>query len=115
MKKKLKDFLHLISLRKKVIEWYNTEPIGGEDLKILDIMNSLEKPRIFQTMNDIENFEIFTTNGFSIGITQSPFLRGNFDDIVDFMLRFDRPRSIEYSACILLMSRIVIAHVEYWK
>ena len=95
----------------------NTKPIGGEDLKILDIMNSLEKseakPRIFQTMNDIENFEIFTTNGFSIGITHSPFFRGNFDDIVDFMLRFDRPRSIEYSACILLMSRIVIAHVEY--
>ena len=60
-------------------------------------------------MNDIENFEIFTTNGFSIGITQSPFFRGNFDDIVDLMLRFDRPRSIRYTACILLMTRIVIA------
>ena len=48
----------------------NTKPIGGEDLKILDIIHSLENPRLrlgfFQTTHDIENFKIFSTNGFNI-------------------------------------------------
>ena len=48
----------------------NTKPIGGEDLKILDIIHSLENLRLrlgfFQTIHDIENFKIFSTNGFSI-------------------------------------------------
>ena len=39
-------------------EWYNTESINRKDLEILDIMSNLEKseakPKIFQTMNDIE-------------------------------------------------------------
>ena len=48
----------------------NTKPFGGEDLKILDIIHSLENPRLrlgcFQITHDIENFKIFATNGFSI-------------------------------------------------
>ena len=48
----------------------NTKPFGGEDLKIFDIIHSLENPRLrlgfFQTIHDIENFKIFSTNGFSI-------------------------------------------------
>ena len=47
----------------------NTKPIGGEDLKILQIIHSLENPRLrlgfFQTIHDIENFKILSTNGFS--------------------------------------------------
>ena len=73
----------------------NTKPIGGEDLKILDIMNSLEKseakPRIFQTTNDIENFKIFSTNGFSIGITQHALFRGIFAQIVYFRPAMIKP------------------------
>ena len=38
----------------------NTKPFGGEDLKILDIIHSLENPRLrlgfFQTIHEIENF-----------------------------------------------------------
>ena len=48
----------------------NTDDLGGKDLKILDIIKIFEitrlKPRVFQTTHDIENFEIFTTNGLSI-------------------------------------------------
>ena len=55
---------------KKMLSNANTKPIGGKDLKILDIIHSLENPRLrlgfFQTIHDIENFKIFSTNGFSI-------------------------------------------------
>ena len=55
---------------KSMLSNANTKPIGGKDLKILDIIRSLENPRLclgfFQTTHDIENFKIFTTNGFSI-------------------------------------------------
>ena len=48
----------------------NTKPISGKDLIILDIILSLENPRLplgfFRTIHDIENFKIFFTNGFSI-------------------------------------------------
>ena len=55
---------------KRMLSNPNTEPIGGRDIEILDIICSLENPwlrlEFFQTTHDIENFMIFTTNGFSI-------------------------------------------------
>ena len=55
---------------KSMLSNANTKPIGGKDLKILDIIRSLENPRLrlgfFQTTHDIENFKIFTINEFSI-------------------------------------------------
>ena len=53
----------------------NTEPLDGKDLKIIDIIHSLEKPRYFQTIHDIENFEIFSTMGSVCIITHLHFLR----------------------------------------
>ena len=55
---------------KRMLSNANTKPIGEKCLKILYIILSLENPRLrlgcFQTIHDIENFMIFSTNGFTI-------------------------------------------------
>ena len=46
----------------------------GKDLIILYVVNSLGKLRLSHTMKNISNFEMFSTNGYSIGITHFHFL-----------------------------------------
>ena len=47
----------------------NTKPIGGKDLKILDIIHSLENPRLrlgfFQTIHDTERNVVTGTSCLS--------------------------------------------------
>ena len=47
---------------------------NGKDLIILDVVNSLGKLGLFYTMKNISNFEIFSTNRYSIGITSFHFV-----------------------------------------
>ena len=63
-------------------------------------------------MNDIENFKIFSTNGFSIGITQHPVFRGIIVQIVDFCLAMTDPWILNFKYWTSQMSRVLIGYVE---
>ena len=60
--------LNLDTCEKTMLSNANTKPKGGKDLKILDIIHSLENPRLrlgfFQTIYDIENTQISKKDDF---------------------------------------------------